>query len=382
MNTETEAAHQGESEMVVIETPIAHTIRLNGKEYDYFAGNNYLGLANHPELKKAAVSAVETYGINVSASRETTGTASVHLALEKAIAEFKDKEAAVVFASGYLSNTILAEALQDRYDSVFMDEMSHPSIRNSIRGTAIPVHLYRHKDIDDLHALVRRHAGKNPLFMTDGIFPLTGDIAPLQDIAQLAEQVNALVIVDDAHATGVIGDNARGTPDYFGLHNHPRVFQTETMSKALGVYGGFIASLESDILDVRRKSSAYIGSTALPPSLSAAALAAFTLLRREPVLRTRLSENTRLLREGILSLGYETSTDPTPIIPVFLAVRNEAVALSVYFQEHAVIAPYIHYPVETGKFIVRLTVSAAHTAEQIERVLTLLKRWRNEREKT
>ncbi len=203
--------------MILLNSEVGNYIFSNGKKYSYFAGNNYLGLAGHPDIKAAVIRAVEKYGVNFSASRHTTGTADIHLELEGSLASFKGKEDAVVFASGYQGNSILLEILKGSYSTIFIDQAAHASIIAAIPADVVKVMYYDHCDADHLDYLLDYNRGSNPLIVTDGIFPLTGEIAPLNRIYPVVKKHNGLLVVDDAHSTGILGETGKGTPEHFSL---------------------------------------------------------------------------------------------------------------------------------------------------------------------
>lgn len=363
--------------MIELNGAVSNYVQLSGKRYSFFSGNNYLGLANHPEIKKAAKKSIDHYGLNFAAARQTTGTAVIHLELEKELSAFKNREDTVVFASGYMGNSILLHALKDRYTDVFADEACHPSILDGIPRDCRQIHVYRHLDAGHLETLLQRHKDRQALIITDGIFALTGDISPIDQLYLLAEKHKALLVIDDAHATGVLGENGRGTPEYFQLHDAPGIFQTETMSKAIGVYGGYISASKAIIGRIREGSRAYLASTSLPPPLVSAACTAVQLMIRQPRLRTRLFQKARKIREGIIKLGFSTSEGPAPIIPVFFKSLEKARNLSGYLKENGIIVPCISYPVHMKNFAARITVSVNHTPGQIEELFIRLKQWRS-----
>lgn len=363
--------------MFILKSSIGNYIRLNNKKYSYFAGNNYLGLANHPALKNEAISSIKKYGIGFSASRGTTGTSELHLELEKLLSEFKNKSGSVVFASGYMGNRILLHTLRDQYSAVFIDESAHPSIPDGIPSDIPNVYFYDHFNTEHLVILLKKHNKQRPLIITDGVFALTGEIAPLDKIHPVAKKYSAILIVDDAHATGILGKNGRGTPEHFQLDGAENIYQSETMSKALGAYGGFISATKEIIKKIREKSSVYIGSTSLPPPIVSAGCSSIKILKQHPELRSRLFENASYIRKEIKKMNFLTTPDNTPIIPVFFNSQENAIRLSEYLKENNIIVPYIKYPVKMDKFLVRLTVSAIHTKDQIENLLELLKKWRD-----
>ena len=360
-----------------LESRIGNFITLQGKSYSYFAGNDYLGLAARPETTLAAVKAVRQFGTGFSASRQTTGTSGIHIELEQLLADFKGQEAAMVFASGYLGSRLLLETLADRFDTIFADSMAHPSILDGIPRGFTGVHHYNHCDTGHLEQLLNDCGSHMPLIITDGIFALTGEIAPLDQIHFLAEKYHGLMVVDDAHATGVLGANGRGTPEYFNLGGSPLIYQSETMSKALGSYGGFISGTNAFIDNIRSRSPFYSASTALPPAVVGAACASLGILKENPQLRSSLLGNARKLRAGIREAGFSTSGDHTPIIPLYFRNMPSAQHLSAWLEEHLIIAPAVSYPVKTGQFIVRITVSATHTSAQLDHLMRALKEWRD-----
>jgi 8-amino-7-oxononanoate synthase len=359
-----------------LESAISNTILLDGKTFSYFGGNNYLALANHPALIEAAIAAIRQYGINFSASRQTTGTSRLHLELESSLSRFFQREDAVVFASGYLSNRIILQALRKRYTTIFYDELSHPSILDGFPGDVPSLNKYRHSDMQHLEQLLREKRDRQTLIITDGVFPLTGEIAPLDQIVQLADKYGSLVVVDDAHSAGVLGVNGRGTAEFFELEGHPTLYQTGTMSKAFGSYGGFISADRELIDQLRQSSSCYLASTALPPAMVAASIASLQIIREQPEMRENLADKSVRLKQTLHQLGYSTLLDPTPIVPLFSDSEEEAQQLSRFLKKNNIIAPHVKYPVKINKFIVRITLSAAHTIEQEAHLLETLNSWR------
>jgi 7-keto-8-aminopelargonate synthetase-like enzyme len=362
--------------MPLLNSGIGNYIFSGGRKYSYFAGNNYLGLANHPEVKAAAIESIKKYGVNFSASRRTTGTADIHLELERQLSVFKKTQDAIVYASGYQGNGILFEILKKRYSAVFIDQSAHPSIGKSIPREVRDVYYYNHLDAAHLEWLLDKHKEKAPLIITDGIFALTGEIAPLDEIYYLAEKHSALLIVDDAHSTGILGKTGMGTPEYYSLQGKENIYQTETMSKALGSYGGFIAGTAETIESIREGSTTYQASTALPPPVVAASIASLKIIRENPELRVQLLAKALEIRKSLGSLGFRTSEDNTPVIPIMVSSVTIAKALSLFLEENGIIVPYIHYPVRTETFIVRIAVSVTHSIDQTEELLCTLKNWK------
>ncbi|GHT27360.1 8-amino-7-oxononanoate synthase 1 [Bacteroidia bacterium] len=344
--------------------------------FTVFAGNDYLGLAKHPALIQAATDATLKYGVNFYASRNTTGTSEIHLELERLLSDFKGQADTAVFASGYLGNRLLLQALKEEYSIVFADSQAHPSILEAIPAQCV-VHFYRHCSPEHLEELLKANPKEKPLIITDGIFALSGEIAPLDALYALADKYHAALVVDDAHATGVLGNNGRGTPEHFYLDGAPNLYQSETMSKALGAYGGFISSSSAVIDWIRSKSLFYGASTALPPPIVAAACASLKLIGEEPERRERLKENAAKIRNGVRELGFSTNEGITPIIPILFAEEQQAYGLSSFLKEHQLIAPAVKYPIKMNHFIVRITVTANHSESQIDYLLDVLKKWRH-----
>lgn len=362
--------------MIVLDSGIGNFIYSNGKKYSYFAGNNYLGLASHPSVKAAAIQAVEKYGINFSASRLTTGTADIHLELENSLALFKGKQDAVVFASGFQGNAILLDILKDRYSAVFCDRNAHASILAGIPAGVDNVVCYDHCDASSLEYLLSQSKTDHPLVITDGVFALTGETAPLDRIYPLVKKHSGLLVVDDAHSTGIMGDTGKGTPEHFHLPEDENVFQTETMSKALGGYGGFISGDSRLTKLIREKSATYQASTALPPPIAAAGIASLRIIHDNPGFRLRVLENAATVRDEVIRMGFRTAGGGTPIIPVIFDSSAKAASLSLFLEEHGIIAPFMNYPVKVKMHQIRITVSAIHTTRQIEVLLDMLHQWK------
>jgi 7-keto-8-aminopelargonate synthetase-like enzyme len=362
--------------MITLQSRPGNYITAGNRRYSYFAGNNYLGLAGNTELIDAAKIALDKYGVNFSASRQTTGTSEIHEELEQLLASFKNRDDAVVYASGYMGNFILLHSLIGSYSAVFADSFAHPSILDAVPENVV-LKLFDHCNPGKLDYLLSNSRELKPLIITDGIFPLTGEITPLDEIYALAKKYGAILIIDDAHSTGVLGKDGRGTPEYFNLDDPDTIIQTETLSKAMGAYGGFISAGKELIDKIRFKSTFYGASTALPPPVVAAGCASVRLITRHPELREMLHNNASFLREGIRDLGLMTTGDPTPIIPVIFKDRQKAEDLSGFLEAAGIIAPLVDYPVNIDSFIIRLTVSSDHTKEQMKELLYHLKLWRD-----
>jgi len=362
--------------MIILNSGVGNYIYSKGKKYSYFGGNNYLGLANHPDIIAEAVEYINRYGVNFSASRRTTGTSDIHLELERELSVFKGTQDSVIFASGYLGNGILLETLKNRYSSIFYDEYAHPSIMGGIPRSIVNVKPYKHSDPDHLAMILDQHSESKPLIITDGVFALTGEIAPLDRIYPLVEKHQALLIVDDAHSTGILGKTGKGTFEHFNLPESGNMYQTETMSKALGCYGGFISGSMEFTDSVRDTSPAYQSSTALPPPIVAAGIAALKIIGKTPELRIQLLQKAATFKEEINSLGFHTVRDNTPVAPLIFSDAATARNLSLSLEENGIIVPYVQYPIKMDMHILRISITVDHTTGQTENLLRLLKKWK------
>lgn len=360
--------------MIVLEGEIGNRIFSKGTKYSYFGGNDYLGLASHPEVKEAVIKAVQKYGVNFSASRCTTGTSDIHLELEKQLSEFKGKQDTVVFASGYQGNGILMEILKGKYSTVLTDQYAHASIMAGV-PREVSMITYNHCDADHLESLLEQNGIASPMIITDGIFALTGEIAPLDRIYPVVRKYNGILVVDDAHSTGILGKTGRGTPEHFNMPDNEDIHQTETMSKALGGYGGFISGSKILTELIRKRSATYQASTALPPPVVAAGIASLKIIRENQALRTGLVEKAAGMREEIAGLGFRTTGHGTPIIPLMFSSLERAENLCRFLGENKIIVPVIKYPSAQGLNIARVTVTASHTDNQIAELLRVLKKW-------
>jgi 7-keto-8-aminopelargonate synthetase-like enzyme len=362
--------------MTLLNSGAGNYVISNGRKYSYFGGNNYLGLANHPLVKAAAINSIEEYGVNFSASRRTTGTADIHLKLENRLSDFKGLQDTVVFASGYQGNSILLEVLKNRYSAIYADQSAHPSIITGMQTVNTDIHYYNHLDADHLGSLLKKHGRSDTLIITDGVFALTGEIAPLDKIYPLVKKHNAILIVDDAHSTGVLGKTGKGTPEHFNLPCDENIFQSETMSKALGSYGGFISGTTEFIEQIRERSSTYQASTSLPPPVVAAGIASLEIIQDNPALRTQLINKAKALRKRIAMLDFLTTDYNTAIIPIILPDPASAKKLSVHLEEKGIIVPFMDYPSKNDISMLRIAVSVSHTEDQTEFLLEILKKWR------
>jgi glycine C-acetyltransferase len=292
-------------------------VQVDGQKVVLLSSNNYLGLAEHPALREAAIQAVERYGCGAGASRSIAGTMELHRELEERIARFKGCEEALLFSTGYMANIGLLTTVVEEDDLIVSDEFNHASIVDGCRLSRAEVWVYRHRDMNHLEELLKKSAHRRRLIVTDGVFSMEGDIAPLPAIRALADQYGALVMVDDAHATGVLGEGGRGTAEYCNLTGRIDI-QMGTMGKALGGFGAYIAGSRDLINYLINRCRTFLYTTALPPAIAAMALAALEVVEGEPQRRTRLWENTAYFKEGLERLGFNTGMSETPICPILV----------------------------------------------------------------
>ena len=348
---------------------------IRGKEVIQLSSNNYLGLTTHPRLRQAAIEAVEQYGAGTGSVRTIAGTFSMHERLEEKLAQFKQTEATLVFQSGFTSNAGVLASILGEEDVVISDALNHASIIDGIRLTKAKRRIYQHNDMDDLEkALKETQDARTRLVVTDGVFSMDGDIAPLPDLVALCEKYDALVMVDDAHSSGVLGKNGRGTIDHFGLHGRVHI-QVGTLSKAIGVLGGYVAGPQVLRDYLVHRARPFLFSTSHPPAVTAACSAAIDVLQDEPELIDRLWENTRFFKEGLNRLGFDTGVSETPITPVIVGEGAKAMALSDALFDEGVYAQGIAFPtVPKDKARVRTIVTAVHTREELTEALDAFER--------
>ena len=343
---------------------------IKGKEVIQLSSNNYLGLTNHPRLKEAALKAVEDYGAGTGSVRKIAGKFAMHNQFEEKLAKFKHTEAALVLQSGFTTNVGILSVILTEQDVVISDELNHASIIDGIRLTKADRRIYKHSDMDDLKQALEETKGyRKRLLVTDGVFSMDGDIARLPEIVELAEQYDALVMVDDAHASGVLGDNGRGTVDHFKLNGRVHI-QVGTLSKAIGVLGGYVASDQAVRDYLIHRARPFLFSTSHPPAITAAASAAIDVLLEEPELIQRLWDNTKFFKDGLNNFGFNTGVSETPITPVIVGKGALAHQLSDRLLEEGVFAQGIAFPtVAKDKARVRTIVTAAHTKEDLQKAL-------------
>jgi len=345
-------------------------VTMEGKEVVLLSSNNYLDLANHPEVKRAAAEALESYGCGAGASRLISGTMELHARLEAKLAEFEGTEAALVFGSGYHANTGVIPALMGPGDIIFSDELNHASIIDGCRLARADTQVFRHRDTGHLEELLASAPTPGQrLIVTDSVFSMDGDVARLPEIAALARRYRAWVMVDEAHATGVFGPNGAGVVEETGLQGRIEI-QMGTLGKALGSFGAYVAGSRVLIDWLINRARSFIYSTALPPPLLATALAALHIVKNEPERRRRLWNNAAFLRQGLSGLGYRLGESESPILPVLIGDEEKTMALCAALLKHGVFAHGIRPPtVPEGTARLRVTPTATHTDEELERAL-------------
>ncbi len=341
----------------------------DGKRVVNLSSNNYLGLADDERLKEAAVKAVEQYGAGSASVRTIAGTMSLHVLLEERLAAFKKVEDVVVFQSGFTANAGTVAAILGKEDVIVSDRLNHASIIDGARLSRAEIKVYEHADIDSLRAKLEEAKSRRTLVVTDGVFSMDGDVAPRPDVVAAAEEYGAIIMVDDAHASGVMGSNGRGTVDHFGLHGRVHI-QVGTLSKAFGVLGGYVAGSRNLIDWLHARGRPFLFSSSHPPAVVAACLAGLDILENEPERIERLWSNTRFFKAGLTALGFDTGKSQTPITPVIIGGDTEAVKFSADLFDAGVFAQSIVFPtVAKGSARVRTIVTATHTEQDLQEAL-------------
>ena len=353
-----------------LESPMGGHVRIEGRDLLNFCANNYLGLANHPRIRAAAARGIEEFGVGPGAVRSIAGTTLLHVRLEERLATFKNAEACVTFQSGFAANLATIPALVGPGDLIFSDELNHASIIDGCRLSRATVVRYAHNNVADLErAIAENAADRRRLIITDGVFSMDGDIAPLDRIAEVAEAHGILLMVDDAHGEGVLGRGGRGIVDHFGLHGRVHV-EVGTLSKAFGVVGGLVAGSRVIVEWLRQRGRPFLFSSAMTAPDAAACLEAVQMLEESTDLVERLWANAETVRAALKAMGFDTGHSATPIVPVMLGEAALAQAFSRRLFEEGVFAMAIGYPtVPLGKARVRVMNSAAHSGEDLERAL-------------
>ncbi len=357
-------------------------ILISGTEYINFSSNDYLGLSSHRMVMASAKTAIDKYGVGSGASRLLSGGTDLNIRLEQMIAQFKGTESALVFNSGYTANTSAIPAIASEGDVIFSDELNHASIVDGCRLSRAKKMIYRHGDVEHLSLLLKKEKGQKRVVITDSVFSMDGDIAPLKEIFNVCRENGAILYIDDAHGTGVLGEG-RGALNHFGIKPEPWIIQMGTLSKALGSFGAFIAASRETIQWLINRARGLIFSTALPACTIAASIKAIEILKEETVLLKSLWENRQKLFEGIRELGYDTLNSQTPIIPLITPmiqgkdVVESTNIFSKILMENRIYAPAIRPP--TVKIPrIRFTAIAPHTEQDIETLLRCLKDIKNQ----
>jgi len=352
-------------QMKYMQSPQQPYVKIAGKSYLMLSSNSYLGLCNDQRLKQAAMDAMEKYGVGSGGSRLTTGSYEVHKKLEDEIAAFKGAEAALLFNTGYMANVGAISSIAGKDWVIFSDRFNHASIIDGCRLSGAEIIIYEHCDASDLETKAHSHRGRRALVVTDGLFSVVGDIAPLPEIVQVAKKYNMLLMVDDAHATGVLGENGGGTADYFGLQNEIDI-QMGTFSKALASEGGFIAGNRGLIDYLANKARSFIFSTALAPATVAVSLRALEIVQAEPRLRQSLIANSAWFREKLREIGFEIMDFPTPSISIVLGPPDLTVNFSNRLMEKNIFVSAIRPPtVPQGTSRLRINLMATHTVDDL-----------------
>jgi glycine C-acetyltransferase len=360
----------------VLEDEQAAVCTYDGRRVINLAANNYLGLCNHPKLREAAIAATNRYGVGSGAVRTIAGTMRIHMELEERIAAFKNVEACVVFQSGFAANAGTVGSILGKEDFILSDELNHASIIDGARLSRAKIKVFRHKDLAHAEQLLQEIENEpgRKLLITDGVFSMDGDIGPVDKLALLAERYGAIMMVDDAHASGVLGRNGRGSIDHFGVHGKVDV-QVGTLSKAIGALGGYVCG-SRDLIDyLYHRARPFLFSTSHPPSVAATCIAAFDLLESEPERIERLWENTRYWKAGLESAGFDvggrtTPVSETPIVPVILGDGRRTMEFSKALFEAGVMATGIAFPtVPEGKARVRTIMNSEHSRASLDTAL-------------
>lgn len=356
-------------EMRYLQSPQAAHVLIDGENVLMMASNSYLGLCCDERLKRAAKEAIELYGTGSGGSRLTTGSYEIHKKLEEEIAAFKGAEAALVFNTGYMANVGVLTAIADKEWIIYSDRLNHASIVDGCRLSGAQIIIYEHRNPADLENKIRQYPAKKALIVTDGIFSVDGDVAPLPALAEIASKYKILLMVDDAHATGVLGENGGGTLDYFGLTGGVDIM-IGTFSKALASEGGFVAGSQALIDYLVNKTRSFIFSTALSPATIAVSLAALDVVRTQPELRRTLLANTLWFRKQLRAAGFAASEDPTPIISIILGEPAVAVDFSLRLRKKGIFVSAVRPPtVPKGTSRLRINIMATHTHDDLEQAL-------------
>ncbi|MEC1401683.1 glycine C-acetyltransferase [Bacillus subtilis] len=358
-----------------LESMQGSSVTVNHQKVIQLSSNNYLGFTSHPRLINAAQEAVQQYGAGTGSVRTIAGTFTMHQELEKKLAAFKKTEAALVFQSGFTTNQGVLSSILSKEDIVISDELNHASIIDGIRLTKADKKVYQHVNMSDLERVLRKSMNyRMRLIVTDGVFSMDGNIAPLPDIVELAEKYDAFVMVDDAHASGVLGENGRGTVNHFGLDGRVHI-QVGTLSKAIGVLGGYAAGSKVLIDYLRHKGRPFLFSTSHPPAVTAACMEAIDVLLEEPEHMERLWENTAYFKAMLVKMGLTLTESQTPILPILIGDEGVAKQFSDQLLSRGVFAQSIVFPtVAKGKARIRTIITAEHTKDELDQALDVIEK--------
>jgi len=354
----------------ILEGEQSHKTTFDHRQVVNLSSNNYLGLTTHPKLRERALEATRTLGVGSGSVRTIAGTMDIHMELERRLAAFKKTEAVVVFQSGFAANAGTVAAVLSKEDVVISDELNHASIIDGARLSRATIKVFPHKDVDAARKVLKDlPAGQRKLLITDGVFSMDGDLGAVPELCAVAEEYGCIMMVDDAHASGVFGANGRGTIDHFGVHGRVDI-QVGTLSKAIGALGGYVAGSKALIEFLYHRARPFLFSTSHPPAVAAACIAAIDVLEEEPTIIETLWDNTRFFKAGLARLGFDTGMTETPITPILLGDEAKARRFSDRLFEEGGLALGIAFPTgPRGKARVRTIVTAGHTREQLSEAL-------------
>ncbi len=360
--------------LVTMSSQSGPRMKIDNREVLMLSSNDYLGLCSHPRLKKQAQQALDKWGAGSGASRLISGNLAPFVELEHNLADFKQTEDALVFSTGYMANTGLLSALAGPTDVIFSDQLNHASIIDGCRLSRARIEVYSHRDVGVLESLLKKKGGPaNRIIVTDGVFSMDGDIAPVPDLFELAQKYDAALVIDDAHSTGVLGKQGKGTLEYFNMCATPEITVMGTLGKALGCFGAFVAGSRNLKEFLINRSRSFIFTTALPASVVAAALEALEILEDEPQLRHNLHRNVSFMHQGLSRLGFETGSGRTHIVPLIIGAADTAVAMARHLLDEGLFIQAIRPPtVPEGSSRLRITVMATHTIEDLAKALDIL----------
>jgi glycine C-acetyltransferase len=351
------------------------TASFDGRRVVNLSSNNYLGLTTHPDLVKRAIKATEEFGAGSGSVRTIAGTMAIHMELERRLAAFKKTEAVVVFQSGFAANAGTVAAILTKDDVIISDELNHASIIDGCRLSKAAIKIFPHKDAGAARKILQDlPPSQRKLLITDGVFSMDGDLGSLPELCAVAEEFGCIMMVDDAHASGVFGKQGRGTIDHFGMHGRVDI-QVGTLSKAIGALGGYVAGSKTLIEFLYHRARPFLFSTSHPPAVAAACLAALDILERDPSIIERLWDNTKFFKSGLQALGFNTGLSQSPITPVIAGEGSLAMKLSDRLFAEGVFAQGIAYPtVARDKARVRTIVTASHTRDELQFALDAFKK--------